>query len=227
MAMMLTDLLRVAVPAILAGVLALPVAHAEIYTWIDASGGTNVSNLPPPDGAKVTKVQHSLPPEIAAREDAARDAARRAEAQALTERVHQLEDEAALAASRAPLPDYRPAAPPPVVQYIVEPQPAPMQQAIETARPQSLYGYGGCDPTWWGCGLSWFPGVYPASVIVVRSPGFRSPRPPHNGQNVTGPRLPPPFGHPLVPQFPGPMSHNVAAQQATHSVNPLLGFKRG
>ena len=224
--MMLTDLLRVAVPAIFAGALALPIAHAEIYTWIDASGGTNVTNLPPPDGAKVTKVQHALPPEIAARQDAAREAAQRAEAQALTERVHRLEDEAALAANRAPPPDYRPAAPP-VVQYIVEPQPVSLPQAIETAQPQSPYGYGGCDPTWWGCGLSWFPGVYPASVIVVRTPGFRHTRPPHSGQNLTGPRLPPPFGRPLVPPFSAPMSHNVAAQQTTHSVTPLSGFKRG
>ena len=35
---MLTNLLRIAVPAIF--VLALPLAHAEIYTWIDASGAT-------------------------------------------------------------------------------------------------------------------------------------------------------------------------------------------
>jgi len=92
--------------------LAASLAHAEIYTWVDASGVTNVSNLPPPDGVKVTKVQRSLPPEILAREDAARDAARQAEAQAFAARAR-LEDEA----RQMPPPDYRPPMlpPPPVI----------------------------------------------------------------------------------------------------------------
>jgi Domain of unknown function (DUF4124) len=218
-----------ATPVVLAGLLAqgVPVAQAEIYTWVDASGSTNISNLPPPEGTKVTKVQHALPPEIAAREDAAREAAQRAEAQALTERVRQLEDEA----RRMPPPDYRPFVPPPVIQYIVEPQPAPMQQTIEMTQPSPYGGYGGCIPSWAGCALSWF---YPASVFVVPATTFRSVHPGHGGHNMNGmappvtqPRLPPPFGPPLVPQFTPAPAHAAAAQQVMRSFNPMPGSKRG
>ncbi len=203
------------------GTFAAPLAHAEIYTWIDASGVTNVSNLPPPDGAKVTKVQHAPPPEIVAREDAAREAARRAETQALAERVRQLEDEA----RQMPPPDYRPVmAPPPVIQYIVQAPQPPMQQTVEVTQPgYGGYGYGGygCDPSWFGC---WWPGFYPASVIVVGTPNVPNKRPIHHGQNVTGPRLPPPFGPPLVPNF-GPSKPQRVVVQPPFTTS--LGMKRG
>ena len=35
-----------------------------IYTWTDASGRINVSNLPPPDGARVSHVVHETPPPV-------------------------------------------------------------------------------------------------------------------------------------------------------------------
>ena len=119
-----TLLLRVSLPAIFVATFGLQLAHADIYTWVDASGSINVSNLAPPDGVRVVSVVHESAPAIAARAEAAREAARQAEGQALAERVRQLED-IELAKGQAPLPaDYR-AIPPPVIQYVLAPPPAP------------------------------------------------------------------------------------------------------
>ena len=52
---MSTCLVRKALPALLAFACGLPVAHADIYTWTDESGRVNISNLTPPDGARVTR----------------------------------------------------------------------------------------------------------------------------------------------------------------------------
>jgi hypothetical protein len=221
---MLDGTLRAALPATLALAFALP-AHADIYTWVDASGTTNVSNLAPPDGVTLTRVQHSLPPEILAREDAAREAARQAETRALAERVKQLEADAA----RTPPPDYRPPAAPPVIQYIVEAPSPPMQQSVEITPPSyGAYGYGGygyagygCDPSWFGC---WWPGFYPASVVVVGTPSSHRSHSPQHGHVVTGPRLPPPFGPPLVPNF-GPQPKMIA--HPMRAIAAPLGLKRG
>ena len=76
-------------PAVLAGTFGLQPAHADLYTWVDASGGVNVSNLAPPEGVRITNV---IPASPTATHDA-REAARDAEVQALTKRVRQLEDE--------------------------------------------------------------------------------------------------------------------------------------
>jgi len=86
---MLTRLLRVTLPALLAGTLGLDPAHADLYTWVDASGGVNVSNLAPPEGVRITNV---IPASPTATHDA-RETVRDAEVQALTKRVRQLEDE--------------------------------------------------------------------------------------------------------------------------------------
>ena len=86
---MLTRLLRVTLPALLAGTFGLEPAHADLYTWVDASGGVNVSNLAPPEGVRITNV---IPASPTATHDA-REAVRDAEVQALTKRVRQLEDE--------------------------------------------------------------------------------------------------------------------------------------
>jgi hypothetical protein len=210
-----------AAATILALSFAAPIARAEIYTWIDASGVTNVSNLPPPDGVKVTKVQRSLPPEILAREDAARDAARQAEAQALAARVRQLEDEA----RQMPPPDYRPVLPaPPVIQYIVQAPQPPMQQTVEITQPAyGSYGYGGygygCDPSWFGC---WWPGFYPGVIVVGPSNSRNNNRPMHHGNNVMQPRLPPPFGPPLDPFKPA-FPQKFAVQPPVTA----MGFRRG
>jgi hypothetical protein len=37
------------------------VAPTDIYTWVDARGTVNVSNLPPPENVRVTKVTHGSP----------------------------------------------------------------------------------------------------------------------------------------------------------------------
>ncbi|HUH93207.1 MAG TPA: DUF4124 domain-containing protein [Casimicrobiaceae bacterium] len=225
---MLNGILRAALYGTLALAFALP-ARADIYTWVDASGNTNVSNLAPPDGVKVTKVQRALPPEVVAREDAAREAARQAETRALAERVRQLESDAA----RAPPPDYRPpVAPPPVIQYIVEAPQPPLQQSVEIAPPSyGSYGYGGygyagygCDPSWFGC---WWPGFYPASVIVVGPSNPSHKHPLQHGRSVTGPRLPPPFGPPIVPNLGPQPKMTLPMQSPLRAVNAPLGFRRG
>jgi hypothetical protein len=93
MSIMRTRLLRAALPAVLACTFGLQPAHADLYTWVDASGGVNVSNLAPPEGVRITNVIPASPPKTTTRDDA-REAARDAEVQALTKRVRQLEDEA-------------------------------------------------------------------------------------------------------------------------------------
>jgi len=95
---MLTPLLRAALPAVLAGTFGLQPAYADIYMWVDPSGVVNVSNLAPPENVRVTNVIHASAPKTTTRDDPARDA----EVQALTERVRQLENEVALARSKAP-----------------------------------------------------------------------------------------------------------------------------
>ena len=89
---MLTRLLRATLPAVLVGTFGMQPAHADLYTWVDASGGVNVSNLAPPEGVRITRVIVASAPKTTPRDDG-RDAARDAEVQALTKRVRQLEDE--------------------------------------------------------------------------------------------------------------------------------------
>jgi Domain of unknown function (DUF4124) len=89
---MRTRLLRAALPAVLAGTFGVQPAHADLYTWVDPSGGVNVSNLAPPEGVRITNVIPASPPKTTTRDDA-REAARDAEVQALTKRVRQLEDD--------------------------------------------------------------------------------------------------------------------------------------
>jgi len=66
-------------------------ASAEIYGWTDASGVTTYSNLPPPQGAKLTDVIHETPlsPQALA------EAAHNAEVSALNDRIRLLELEMA------------------------------------------------------------------------------------------------------------------------------------
>src|SRR5215831_19019459 len=103
--MMLGTVLRIVLPFALAGTLGVQSAHADIYTWVDASGALNVSNLQPPDDARVIRVTKDAP-------------APAVDAQALAERVKQLEAQVAQAQRPIPPPaDYAPPAmyaPPPV-----------------------------------------------------------------------------------------------------------------
>ena len=90
---MLTRFLRATLPGVLAGMFWLQPAHADLYTWVDTSGGINVSNLAPPEGARITNVILASAPKTTTRDEDAREAARDAEVQALAKRVRQLEDQ--------------------------------------------------------------------------------------------------------------------------------------
>lgn len=141
-------------------------AHADIYTWVDAAGIVNVSNLTPPESARVTNVIREGAPKPAAALDAARDTARRVEVQALAERVRELEDEIDHARRQAPVQvEYRSVPVPTPVPYQVDPAPPPVQYAASAN--------GGCDPSWISCGLWWGSGIYPVSVVVLRASNFR------------------------------------------------------
>jgi hypothetical protein len=138
----------------IAALVVVSVAHADIYTWTDANGKINVSNLVPPDGVKVTKVVKEQPrsaAEIAAE-------AQRQQMAMLAERVRQLESE--LVARDPPAP---PA--PIVVAPVIVTQPA---AAPEPYYPPEQPAYTGCDPSWFGCsyfGPTWW---YPVAVAPIK-----------------------------------------------------------
>jgi len=141
-------------------------ARADIYTWTDMNGRVNISNLAPPEGARVTSVLHETP--RPARPQQPPEALPQPDVLALSNRVQQLEWELD-AARRQPPPAMVYAAAPPQPQYPVQPVP---QYSYPEPAPTPSYGYG-CDPSWFGCGLAWSPWGYPASVVVLASPGFR------------------------------------------------------
>ncbi|TMG81019.1 MAG: DUF4124 domain-containing protein [Betaproteobacteria bacterium] len=183
---MFTRLLLPAFTLVLAGTFGLQQAHADIYTWVDASGIVNVSNLAPPEGVRPTKVIRESAPNTKARDDAARDAARQAEVQALAERVRQLQDEVDRARRQVPVPmqmDYRPI-PPPAIPYEVEPTPPPAQYAANVAPSTSF----GCDLGWMGCGLGWGQALYPPSIVVLRTTNFRRFPMVHGGRHFAAQR---------------------------------------
>lgn len=165
---MLMSILRTAMPVLVASTLGLHVAHADIYTWADPSGSVNVSNLAPPDGARVISVTRTSAADVA-RENAARERARRAETQALEERVRQLEEEVSARRQTPPQVVYRDIPTPPP-QYRIDPAPSPVQYMVFSSPP--AYS-GGCNPGWMDCGFGWFPNFYPTGVVFVRAPSVR------------------------------------------------------
>ena len=183
---MLKPFLRAALPAILLGACGLPLAHADIYTWTDETGRVNISNLTPPDGARVTRVMHEDKAVIAALDtarEAAREALREAEVRALAERVRQLQNEVELAKRQAPQQvEYRGMPAPPIVQYF----PPPEVQYV--AAPPV---YSGCD-FGFDCAFGWGSGFYPGSFAVLSSLQNRRGHPVRGG----GPIAP-------KPHFPG------------------------
>jgi len=198
-----TRLLRAVLPSLLACTFGVPLAHADIYTWVDGSGTVNISNLAPPEGARVTGVTHENAPKNAAAADAAREAARQYEMQALverakelevqvlSERVRYLEREVEFARSQAP----------PAPAYAPAYAPAPMAPAVQYAVEPAASVSSGCDPSWMGCGAWWGSGMYPASVVVVGAPGFRRPHPhPYRGGHYSAAQWPvrPPVLVPLL-----------------------------
>lgn len=228
--MMLAPVLRVALPVALAGTFGLQTAHADIYTWVDASGSINVSNLAPPDDARVIRVMHESAP--AAGDDAARLA------QALAERVKQLEREVELSKRALPpppdyapnyAPNYAPIPAAPTVQYTVQyivqaPAPPEQYQQYQYAASEYPPANSWCDPNLLSCGLGWNPGFYPSGVVVLQQPNFRRVRPSPNGRN------PSPHAAPVLP----PLIHPVVPQLATQLVPPMAlpprqpaGFHKG
>src|SRR5437016_3009578 len=159
-------------PLVLAFALGGQLAHADIYTWLDASGATNVSNLSPPEGVRVTRVTHEDPPKTPVRWDTARDATHDAEVQALSERVQQLQREVELARTYAP-------PPPPMAYPAIPPSPGPAYAVDDMPTPTNP----ACDPAFSGCGYWWGQPFYPANVVVVRAPTFRRAHPFHGARH--------------------------------------------
>ena len=220
--MMLIRVLRVALPIALGGAFGLQHAHADIYTWVDASGSINVSNLAPPDGVRVTSIMRASPP-VATGDETARAAASQAKTQALEDRVRQLENEVELSRRQVPPPvEYGTIPVPPVVQYIVEP-PVFVQYAVSQPPPTNNW----CDASL-NCGFAWAPGFYPVSVVVLRAPTFQHFRPTHGGRNFGTPS-------PMRTSLITPLAGSPVPPLATPVVRPLLppplrppdSFRRG
>ena len=187
----------------LVGALGWTAAHADIYTWTDASGKVNLSNRPPPEGARVTSVYRE-DPAVAATAEAARAAAARDEVKALNERVSQLERDLYAANDRPPpMPVvYAPAAPPPVAY-----PPVIAQTIVVPSQP----AYADCSTQWGGCGYPDNFGFYPGGIIVVSAPGAHRFDANHGGGRMRtppSPRAPLPVGAipdpvNLFPNVPG------------------------
>src|SRR5437868_15025702 len=107
-----------ALPLLTMFVLAGPAARADVYTWVDASGKVNVSNLAPPEGVRVTRITHEDPPKASPRSENSRDAARDDDVQALSNRVRQLERDLEVARNYVP--------PPPAVSPVITRTPPPI-----------------------------------------------------------------------------------------------------
>ena len=161
-------------PLFLALTLGGQLAYADIYTWVDASGATNVSNLSPPEGVRVTRVTHENP-QKPVRLETARDAAHDAEIQALSERVQQLQREVDLARTYAPPPQ-------PMAYPAIPPAPAPAYAVDDMPAPTNP-----CD-SGFGCGYWWGQPLSPANVVVVRAPSFRRAQPFHGTHHFAAQR---------------------------------------
>ena len=202
-------------------------AYADIYTWIDtATGALNVSNLTPPDDARVLKVVHT-------NDDPA--AATNTQTQALADRVRQLENEIDMAKNQPPPYALSPAPPvvyappaPPVIQYFVE-APQPMQYAANPAPAANAW----CDTNWSDCGygnglgFGWWPS-YPSAVVVVNNNLKRFK--PGNNFPIHRPR-PTPFGPPMsvVQPLTTPIVQPLVGTQGSSFLQTprMPGFRRG
>ena len=98
-------MLRLALAVIFGFAAGSELARADVYTWTDAKGIVNVSNLAPPEGARVDKVVQDVaravaPPSVPAPPSI--DPLAQAEVQVLATRVRQLEYEIDFAKRQAP-----------------------------------------------------------------------------------------------------------------------------
>ena len=183
---------RTAFAVLVACALAAEPAVADIYTWTDAQGRVNVSNLEPPKDAIVTKV-YRQDPAAAARAETAREAARDAELRVLSERVRELERELDLAGSRvAAMPPYPPF---PSTAPVPVPYPVPFPVAQPYAEASAPVSTASCDLAAWGCSGFVNPWYYAPPAVVVAVPFA----PGHPGFH----RPPRPGGHPGAPGAPG------------------------
>jgi hypothetical protein len=173
-------------------------AHGDIFTWVDASGRINVSNVDPPEGVRVTNVQRTNPATAAA-EQAAREAVRQAEVRTLEERVQQLQQQVNEAARQPPPQQH-------IEYHVVMAAPAPpyggdwMPPPAFYDYPAPAPSYAGCDPSWFGCAYWWNPGIYPASILVAGSPRFGRHRPLRGGRPIATPGF-----RPIAPLGGGPI----------------------
>jgi len=177
-------------------------ARADIYTWTDAKGTVNISNVAPPEDVHVTTVMHEDPAALAARAAAAQ-AARDADMQRLADRVRQLEYEAQYSQRQAPPAIYAAPSPAPstsVVQYVMNVAPPQSQSYAPNGSYGCDPGYGydgyGYDGYGYGygyanCGGSGFSGFYPYPVYFVGAPFFRN-RPAFHGDHRPGMSRPTP-----------------------------------
>jgi hypothetical protein len=176
--------LRAACAAVLAVVLAwVPAVRADVYTWVDANGVMNVSNLPPPDGVPVTKVDR---PPVA---PAARSEVYPQQVAALSDRVLQLEDE--LRWARQPAPPVVLVAPP--VQYV----PVPVAGVAAAAEAPVAPAIAGDAFETWFAGTAGVALLAPATIVVQQ---LASPRRPDRRPRKHAPPLHPPNELP----FPAP-----------------------
>ena len=173
-------------------------ARADMYTWVDKNGITNVSNVAPPEDVRVTKVARAAPKDPA-REAAAREAARLAEMQALRERVDELAKEVEHSRTDALPPPY---AAPPAVAF-APPAPAPTVVVTVINQPaQPEVTNAGCDLAFGGCGAGFFPGY-----TYYAPPNQRGFHKPHRGKWPTATptrqnwQIPPPLIPPPTTQF--------------------------
>ena len=206
-------LLRSVLPVLIASACALPLAHADIYTWVDDKGRVNITNFEPPEGAQVISVMRESKAtkeaneaaRVAARERE-REALKEAEVRALAERVRQLQAE--VEAAKRPPPPVVAVAPPPYTPYTGaysgEWTPPVAQYNIINASPVmggGGNGGGGCYTGWPDCQFGYYPGFYPGyypvNVIVPRDRHFRRDRPP--------PEPTPHFRGPTAPWSPVPV----------------------
>lgn len=173
------------------------VAHADIYTWVDASGKLNLSNQPPPEGVRVTNVYRE-DPAARAHAEAARQASAREELRVLNARVEELERALAKARDERD----RPPEPAPIAYVPAPPPPAAYASAMAQtiiAPPLPSYSpyFPNYDCAWVGCFSPGSFGFYPSGVVVVNAPEKPHAHPPRRGEPM---RNPPP-----APRFPRPV----------------------
>jgi hypothetical protein len=171
-------------------------ARADIYTWVDKNGITNVSNEAPPDGVRVAKVVRTAP------KDPAREAAaRQAEVRALRDRVDELAKEIEQARdvpppyAAAPVMAFAPPSPPPAPTVVV----TVINQPLQAEQPAA-----GCDYGLGTCGVGFFPGYLPGYTYYAPAHhrGFHRPHrkwaAPRGQGSLIPPLIPyPPMSHPL------------------------------